>query len=369
MAEVKTLEPELALYDYVLYFECASKDWKKGAKKTTINGEGNLLELINWNSTYSYDPDDAGGKTLFGVTESAWQNFVQKYPEKGYSKDLNTMGRQGWFDQIDWFWNVNSSAGKCANYACAFLMFQMAWGGFGSNSQSKLLDTLKTNADKTDYEFITKGNTYKKIADATHAYSDSMVAFNYMRSALLSYYYNISTPDKTNKKYRVGWLNRAALPFTLDGLYIPLTVRGASIGLKYESLLSEWDDKIKQLVENKTSGYVKIFDWGTDPESIQNMPNANYSYNYDPSGTNHSSFSSILSSESGTGAYGGCGNVYQLGNYTNAPNVEIIHQQKQNREEVLNTLMKGSYTPNSVKKCSELISSDKKKGVKTKSEN
>ena len=58
------------------------------------------------------------------------------------------------------------------------------------------------------------------------------------------------------------------------------------------------------------------------------------------------------------------GGVYQLGNYTNAPDMEIISQQTQNREDVLNTLVKGSYMPNDIKKCSELITSDKKKGNK-----
>ena len=39
-----------------------------------------------------------------------------------------------------------------------------------------------------------------------------------------------------------------------------------------------------------------------------------------------------------------------------------------NKEDVLNTLVGGSYTPENIKKCSELITSDKKKNVKTKSE-
>lgn len=69
-----------------------------------------------------------------------------------------------------------------------------------------------------------------------------------------------------------------------------------------------------------------------------------------------------------SGSYGGCGGVYQLGNYSNAPDVQIVNQQAKNREEVLNTLLGGSYTPEQVKKCDELITSDKKKNVKIKSE-
>lgn len=74
--------------------------------------------------------------------------------------------------------------------------------------------------------------------------------------------------------------------------------------------------------------------------------------------------------EVSSGSYGGCGNVYQLGNYTNTPDLKTAYnKQIQNREDVLNTLIGGSYAQNEIKKCGELISPDKKKGVKIKSEN
>lgn len=368
MAEVKKLEPPLALYDYVLYFECAKKDWLEGVKKSTVSGDGNLMNLINWNSTYSYDPDDKGGKTLFGVTENAWKAYVNSHPNSGYSKDLNTMGKNGWLDQISWFWNENSSAGECANYACAFMMFQMVWGGFSASNQKSLLNTLITNADIKEHSFIERGSVYKKIADATHAYTDPMVAYSHMRSALLSYYYNISSPNNNNKKYRVGWLNRAALPFTPYGLYIPVTVDGKSVGLKYESTLENWDSAVTQMIKSNTNGYVKIFDWGAKPESIEKISEGVYNYSSD-SGSNSSGFNSSISS---SGAYSGCGNIQQLGNYSNSTNTTISNSNKRNqndnKEEVLNTLIKGAYSPNTIKRCAELLSTDKRKGVKVKSE-
>ena len=363
MDEVKILEPTPALYDFVLYFECASRDWLKGANKTSITGDGSLVDLINWDSTYSYDPYDAGGKTLFGVTESSWQEYVNKFPNKGYSKDLNTMGKQGWFDQINWYWSEKSSSGKCANYACAFLMFQMVWIGFNNKAQTKLLKTLKANADKKDYPFISTGNTYRKIADATHAYTDPMIAYDYMRKANAAYYYNISTPDRTNKKYRMGWLNRSALSYTPYGLYVPTLIDGKSAGLKYESTLDDWESTAINLVQSNANGYVKIVDWGTDPETIEKISSNSYGYS---SATD--SFASILNKGTSSGAYGGCGGVTQLGNYSNTPSLQMIYQQSQNREEVLNTLLGGSYTPKDVKQCDELISSEKKKNKKTKSE-
>jgi hypothetical protein len=126
--------------------------------------------------------------------------------------------------------------------------------------------------------------------------------------------------------------------------------------------LEDWETVSKNWVTGNKSGYVKIVDWGVTPETIEKMSENAYNYTSD-------SGAYLSNSNSSSGAYGGNGGVHQLGNYTNAPDASIIHQQSQSREEVLNTLMGGSYMPNMVKKCSELITSDKKKGVKTKSEN
>lgn len=363
MAEVKTLTPPPALYDYVLFYECATKDWKNIKQKSSPKGDGGLMNAINWGSTYSFDPNDKGGKTLFGVTESVWKNYVATHPSKGYNSDLNTMGQKGWLDVMGYYWSEYGHADKCVNYPCALLLFQMGWGGFGGGSY--LLKKLKENADKKDYNFITKGSIFKKIADSTHAYSDPMKAFTYMRSALMSYYYNISTPGKSDSIYRMGWLNRAALPFTLYGLYIPTNFGGKNVGLKYESTLQQWDTTVSELVSQNKSGYVKIFDWGIDPESIENM--SSNLYNYEDATNPYFNPSSGSYGGSSSGAYGGCGNVAQLGSFTNTPSTQSNgdpNQQTRNRENVLNTLVNGSYTPNGVKKCSELITSDKKKSIK-----
>jgi hypothetical protein len=362
MSEIKKLEIPLAVYEYVLFYECAQKDWLPNtfSKKLSIKGDGNLLNLINWNSSYSYHPNDSGGNTLFGVTEGVWKNFVNSYPNKGYSSELNSMGKQGWLDVVGYFWDTYSNASRCANYACACLLFQIAWGGFAG--AKNLINTLIQNADIKDYPFTTSGSNYKKIADATHAYTDPMVPFGYMRSAVLSHYYNISCPGNKNSVFRVGWLNRVALPFTPYGLYIATTFGGNNVGLQYSSTLPEWDVKVSEMAQNGKDGYVKIFDWGADPASIENLLAS--SYDYSP----FTSYASNKSSTNSSGAYGGCGFIQQLGNYSNAPNANIVYQQVQGKEEVLNTLIGGSYTPNAVKKCEELITSDKKKNEKTKSE-
>ena len=75
----------------------------------------------------------------------------------------------------------------------------------------------------------------------------------------------------------------------------------------------------------------------------------------------------MCAKRSSSNSYGDFGGVSNLGNYTNSPDEQITQQYK-NRESLLNSLINGSQTPNNIKKCSELISTDKKKGVKTKSE-
>ena len=112
--------------------------------------------------------------------------------------------------------------------------------GIDPRKQEQIMEKVKIVhnllfSDIKDYSFITTGDTYRKIADATHAYKDPMIAYDYMRKANAAYYYNISTPDRTNKKYRMGWLNRSALSYTPYGLYVPTTIDVKSVGLQYSS--------------------------------------------------------------------------------------------------------------------------------------
>lgn len=356
MDEVKKLAIPPALYDYVLYYECASKDWSNYSQKKKISGDGSLLNAINWNSTYSYHPADSGGKTLFGITESTWKNFVKKFPNKGFNSDLNTMGQKGFLAVVQWFWDSYSYAELCANYACAMALFQMAWGGFAKLKD--LAKTIKENADKKDYPFITNGSNYKKIADATNAYSDPMVAYNIIRKAKSTYLYNISGPTNKNKVFRIGWMTRNVVCFTPYGLYINTGFAPKNEGMRYESTVDEWESAVTKWVSENKSGYPKIMDWGATPESIANMTSSSYNFSFG-SGSSSSSYSGASG-----GSYSGCGGVYQLGNYSNIPDAQIVPKQTQNREEVLNTLVSGSYTPNDIKKSEELISVEKKKNKK-----
>jgi hypothetical protein len=162
------------------------------------------------------------------------------------------------------------------------------------------------------------------------------------------------------------WLNRSALSYTPYGLYVPTTIDVKSMGLQYSSTLDEWETTAIRLAQNNTGGYVKIVDWGIEPESLENISSNPYSY--EDATKSYSNFNKSSRNIS-SGSYGGCGNVSQLGSYTkttgtNSNKNKDVSAKTKNRENILNTLVNGSYTPNNIKKCNELTSSDKKKNVK-----
>lgn len=346
-----------ALYDYILYYECAAGDWIDLNQKANIKGDGSLMNYINWNASPTTVKGDSGGPTLFGVTHKTWRNYATKH---GLNPNLSGMGKSGWIKIMEYFWSDYSHADLCANYACAMALFQMAWGGFSKSSD--LLATLRSNKDK-NYNFQNYSSTYAKISDTTNAYTDPMKAYDIIRKAKSTYLYNISTPDKANSKFRVGWLRRNVLAFTPIGLFVD--TKGnlyTEEGLSYNSTLQDWENAAIRMANANTPGYRCIFNWGATPEQIAAMA-ANAGI-YSPSDGMMAGYGGGAAG----GSYGGCGGVHQLGNYTNSPDMVITPQQTQSREEVLNTLVGGSYTPDEIKKCSELITSDKKKNVKTKSE-
>ena len=373
MAEILSIPP--VIYDFTLFHECSNSDFTSSNAKREIKGDGSLMNFIKWDAKGTTSQTyDAGGKTKFGVTENiAWKEFINLM-DKNYDKNIDTMGKKEWCEVIEWFWNGKGkgegACGECANYACALLLFNAIWLGFKGTNQ--LLSALKTNADIKDYPFIDDGSVYKKIADATKAYTEPMSAYNCMKKAYTSYLYNISAPGKKNSVNRMGWLKRVAFEYTPYGLYVqPVVDVYKNMGLKSSSTLEQWNTASTKAAKENVKHFVKIFDWGVSSESVEDMEsfldNFYYPgsvvddvYGYDNSSSNTSSYS---------GAYSGCGNIQQLGDYTNAPDLDKVKQQSQKRESILNTLVGGLNTSNDIKKCEELLSSDKKKGSKIKSEN
>ena len=362
MGDKKSLEIPFELYNYVLYHECANKDWVDTTQKAKISPNIDLRNYINWNSTYTVAKYDKGGATLFGCRKDTWENFVNTHKSEGWSLDVNKMGRNGWHRIIKYFWEELSYANLSANYACAFTMFQMVWGGFGYGDTT--LKKLKEKCDNKNYPFITKGNTMKKIADATHAFSNPMEAYVILTDALPTWYNNISGRSDDNWHNRCGWFNRSVLSFGPDALYVPVKSFYLQYNLDNDSPLDKWFDLRNKLTQTQPNGYVKLFNWDATAEQItaanEKMGNSSFS---------PSSFSPYFSGGSSSSTYSCFGVVNNMGDYTNCPDGNNIPQEKQNREEVWNTLIGGSYMQDKVRKCAELITTDKIKNEKPKSEN
>jgi hypothetical protein len=148
-------------------------------------------------------------------------------------------------------------------------------------------------------------------------------------------------------------------------------VNGWSAGCQVFQYKDEFEEMLIKAKNASKKGQTKFSYFLTNKTVFDQVGIANNnkdaSYNFDQSKYTESVGSSSKSTST-SGSYGGCGSVTQLGSYTNVPVEQSIQKQSQNREDVLNTLVNGSHTPNNIKKCNELTSAEKKKNIKTKSE-
>ena len=66
-----------SVYDYLLFYECASKDWLPGKSSQKINiaknSPGTLVDNINWSVGGTTEPGDSGGNTKCSITQSTWR--------------------------------------------------------------------------------------------------------------------------------------------------------------------------------------------------------------------------------------------------------------------------------------------------------
>ena len=353
-------------YDYILYNECHSSNWINNKRPSTDNfdGSGKSIDMVNWNSGSYTLKGDSGGATKAGVTVKTWKTLLKLDSFSQFrGMSVDAISKSAWLAVIDYFWTT-SHACDCVNHACACILCQTKWGGF--TGLSRLLSELKKQSDIAGYPFM--GDGYAGIADATHAFTDPMKAYIIIRKVVLSYLISISDPNssneqhRTNYQFRVGWFNRFALAFAMQGLYLNV---GLAKGVReLDPPITEKTDDADEVIkasikhyQNGGRGMKQILDWGLTPEQIEEMiASGEYDFIYEDS----SSYSPQYSGSS----YSGCNSISQLGNYSNAPDANVVHQQVQSKEDVLNTLMSGSYEPGSVKKCDELITTDKKKRKK-----
>lgn len=369
MAEKKELPVPDALYDYILYYECHRDDWLDKSAKSNIKGDGSLVDAIDWTRPGIIVKNDKGGRTKCGVTWKAWRSYVKSHPNEGYrySEDddtiVNDMDKKGWIGVVeDSFWKP-CGGHLAAHHACGLMLFQAKWGGFTKTAQKNLLNELIEKADKKDYKFKSYNSLYYSIADATNAYSDPLVAYDIIRRNKANYSWNISTYEHENGRnvgFRIGWMRRILLGFTPYGLYVD-TITPKSEGMTYESTVEEWEKYVIDRMASGKPGHIKLLDWGASPESVASrLQNSSY---YPSGGSSSGTFSGPAG-----GTYGGMlGGVYKLGDYSKNPDMTVEPQQNQKREEVFKTLKGNSYLPDQIIECSEFITDDKKKGVKTKS--
>jgi hypothetical protein len=186
-----------------------------------------------------------------------------------------------------------------------------------------------------------------------------MKAYDVMIKYVYKHYYNISRSGTKYEQYRKGWMRRFIMAFTPHGLCVETGFCNRT--MKYESSIEEWINYSSQQL-NKNNQYKVIFSWNATPEQIAAMSSNIPSYT-------PSSFSSYSTGGSTSSTYSCFGVVNNMGDYTNYPDGNNTPQEKQNREEVWNTLIGGSYMQDKVRKCAELITTDKIKNEKPKSEN
>lgn len=260
-----------SLYDYLLFYECASKDWrdiKSSQEKlnAATQSPGSLMNHINWSVTGTIVEGDAGGNTKCGVTQSTWSSWYAKNAKRyglNTGSDVNKMDKKGWMSLIDNWWI------DCANNACSIVLFQARWGGW--SSAGSCLTLLKQHADISGYNYKTSGDTYYKIADATKAYKNPMDAYQLIRNAHQQYLYDLSAPGRPNSKFRKGWMRREVATFQDDGLYIET---GGLNGMTSDSMsLQQWRALCSQQ-KGKLSGYVKLCSWDnmpTNPEAYSDV--------------------------------------------------------------------------------------------------
>ena len=130
-----------SVYDYLLFYECASKDWLPGKSSQKINiaknSPGTLVDNINWSVGGTTVLGDRGGNTKCGITHSTWRDFYTKSAQKyglNCGPEVDNMNKIGWLSYIDSKWP------KAANIACELIYFQWCWGSGRCNSKN-LLET------------------------------------------------------------------------------------------------------------------------------------------------------------------------------------------------------------------------------------
>lgn len=289
-------------YDYVLYYECGSKEKSTPSLWTNIRSTsaGALLKGVNWSAS-GYDVGDNAGITRFGVTGAAITSY------KSWSKNSNYKlnSANAWVQMVNYFWKT-ACADQAANVACAVIMCQGKWGGWSNSCISTTCDQLRKNADKEGASSVT-GSGYSVIAKLTHYFSNPMDAFIILRNCRIAYLRSL----KSKSQFFNGWMRREFFAMQGDGLYCE---PGSSLFTKYGTTpISSMETVAAQLKNNSSSGYVKLMSWDGTPSS-------NISLDGIDDGGNDPSVWGDSSSNSGAGDNLSHGNIIDGGTYSQGLN-------------------------------------------------
>ena len=264
-----------SVYDYLLFYECAASDWipGKNTQKVSIakNAPGTLVNNINWHVGGTTVPGDAGGNTKCGITHSTWSGFYKSNAKKyglTCGPNVDYMDKKGWLSYIDSKWPT------AANAACELIYFQWCWGS-GSVQSEKLVKALRDRADKSGWSPKNGGTIGQQVLDATFGFNNPMDAYQLIRDFRIQFLWDISTPDKTNSKFRTGWLRRTIGSFQDDGLY--LAEASELYKIPYDTPIAE-----RKAICNKLKGsgnYVLLCKWDnmpTNPETFADIDLSSY---------------------------------------------------------------------------------------------
>ena len=277
-----------SVYDYLLFYECASKDWLPGKNSQKINiaknSPGTLVDNINWSVGGTTVLGDRGGNTKCGITHSTWRDFYTKSSQKyglNCGPEVDNMNKIGWLSYIDSKWP------KAANIACELIYFQWCWGSGRCNSKN-LVETLRERADKSGWSPKNGGSIGSQVLDATFGFNNPMDAYQIIRDYRIQFLWDISTSSSSNSKFRTGWLRRTIGSFQDDGLY--LAEAPQLYDIPYNTPISE-----RKAICNQLKGkgnYILLAKWDNMPTNPDTFADVS---TYDNGGSN------ILNGSSGGG--------------------------------------------------------------------
>jgi lysozyme family protein len=168
-----------------------------------------LKRTLEFEGTYSNDPDDSGGETKWGITKKAWLTY-------GDSVDF---GRMTTNDVVDFYLNVYWR-GACLSVLDSASVPQRllneifdAVVNHGITGGIKRLQIAYNDINGDGIDLLVDGKIGAKTIGAIVAfcnrgsnYSDALVAaLRFERAAL---YFNLCENDTKKRKFLRGWLRR-----------------------------------------------------------------------------------------------------------------------------------------------------------------